>query len=120
MGSLMLASFEGDVEKAFTDLATDSSEYMTWFRARVRDVTGVDLGTPSDDPLLRSSSTIAPDRRRRAHRRPRLATTARSVAQPQEMGRPEILRAANNRWISLVPSLYSPRWSVESDVCREL
>jgi hypothetical protein len=32
-------------EKAFGDLATDDSEYMTWFRARVLDVTGVDLGT---------------------------------------------------------------------------
>lgn len=50
MGSLMLVWFEGDVEKAFADLATDDSEYITWFRARVLDVTGVDLGTPSDDP----------------------------------------------------------------------
>jgi hypothetical protein len=50
MGSLMLVWFEGDVEKAFADLATDNSEYMTWFRARVLDVCGVDLGIPSDDP----------------------------------------------------------------------
>jgi hypothetical protein len=42
--------FEGDVEKAFADLATDDSEYMTWFRARVLGVTGVDLTAPSDDP----------------------------------------------------------------------
>jgi hypothetical protein len=49
MGSLMLVWFEGDVDKAFADLATDS-EYTTWFRARVLDLTGVDLGTPSDDP----------------------------------------------------------------------
>ncbi|MGZ4688877.1 MAG: hypothetical protein ACXVJW_03495 [Acidimicrobiia bacterium] len=49
MGSLMLVWFEGDVEKAFADLATDDSEYGTWFRARVLDVTGVDLGAPSDD-----------------------------------------------------------------------
>jgi hypothetical protein len=50
MGSLMLVWFEGDVEKAFADLATDNSEYTKWFRARVLDVTGVDLGAPSDAP----------------------------------------------------------------------
>ena len=50
MGSLILLWFEGDVEKAFADLATDNSEYMTWFRAPFLDVTGVDLGTASDDP----------------------------------------------------------------------
>jgi hypothetical protein len=50
MGSLILVWFEGDVEKAFVELATDNSEYTTWFRARVLDVTGVDLGTPSGDP----------------------------------------------------------------------
>jgi hypothetical protein len=50
MGSLMVVWFEGDVEKAFTDLATDDSEYMVWFRAQVLDVCGVDLGAPSDDP----------------------------------------------------------------------
>lgn len=49
MGSFMLVWFEGDVEKAFTHLATDDSEFTKWFRARVLDVTGVDLGTPSDD-----------------------------------------------------------------------
>jgi hypothetical protein len=42
--------FEGDVEKAFTNLATDDSEFATWFRARVLDVTGVDFGAPSDGP----------------------------------------------------------------------
>ena len=50
MGSLMVVWFEGDVEQAFTDLATDDSEFMTWFRAQVLDVTGVDLASPSDDP----------------------------------------------------------------------
>jgi hypothetical protein len=50
MGSLMLVWFEGDVEKAFADLATNDSEYMTWFRGRVLDVTGVDLATPPDGP----------------------------------------------------------------------
>src|SRR3954447_18931933 len=50
MGSLIVVWVEGDVEKAFTDLATNDSDYMAWFRAQVLEVTGVDLGTPSDDP----------------------------------------------------------------------
>jgi hypothetical protein len=50
MGSLILVWFEGDVEKAFTDLATNDSEYMAWFRAQVLDVTGVDLGAPPEGP----------------------------------------------------------------------
>ncbi len=50
MGSLIVVWFEGDVEKTFTDLATDDSEFTTWFRARVLDVTGVDMGAPSDAP----------------------------------------------------------------------
>jgi hypothetical protein len=51
MGSLMLVWFEGDVEKAFADLATDDSEYITWFRGRVLDITGIDMAAPSDGPL---------------------------------------------------------------------
>jgi hypothetical protein len=50
MGSLMVVWFEGDVEKAFADLATDDSAYTTWFRGRVLDVTGVDLGSPPEGP----------------------------------------------------------------------
>lgn len=50
MGSFMLVWFEGDVEKAFADLAGDTSEYGTWFRAQVLDVTGVDLGAPPEGP----------------------------------------------------------------------
>ena len=50
MGSFMLVWFEGDVEKVFTDLATDDSEYGKWFRARVLDVTGVDLAAPAGGP----------------------------------------------------------------------
>jgi hypothetical protein len=51
MGSFMLVWFEGDVEKAFGDLATNDSEFTTWFRGQVLDLTGVDLSAPSDDPL---------------------------------------------------------------------
>jgi hypothetical protein len=50
MGSFILVWFEGDVEKAFADLATIDSEFVTWFRGRVLDVTGVDLRAPSDEP----------------------------------------------------------------------
>jgi hypothetical protein len=50
MGSFMLVWFEGDIEKAFTDLATDDSEFITWFRGQVLAVTGVDLGAPPDGP----------------------------------------------------------------------
>jgi hypothetical protein len=49
MGSLIVVWFEGDVEKTFADLATDG-EYATWFRGRVLDVTGVDLGAPPAGP----------------------------------------------------------------------
>jgi hypothetical protein len=49
MGSFIAVWFEGDVEKAFADLASDS-EYTTWFRGRVLDVTGVDLGAPPAGP----------------------------------------------------------------------
>ena len=51
MGSFMLVWFEGDVEKAFTDLATLDSEFAVWFRGQVLDVTGVDLGGPPEGPL---------------------------------------------------------------------
>src|ERR1700730_9733161 len=44
MGSFMLVWFEGDVEKAFGDLAADQSEFATWFKAQVKELSGVDLG----------------------------------------------------------------------------
>ena len=50
MGSFMLVWFEGDVEKAFADLATDDSEYTKWFCDQVLGLTGVDMRAPSDDP----------------------------------------------------------------------
>jgi hypothetical protein len=50
MGSFILVWFEGDVEKAFTDLATSDSEFVKWFREQVLDVTGVDLGAPPESP----------------------------------------------------------------------
>jgi hypothetical protein len=32
-------------------LASDTSDFGTWFRAQVLDVTGVDLGAPMEGPL---------------------------------------------------------------------
>lgn len=50
MGSFLLVWFEGDVQKAFVDLATDDSDFMKWFRSRVLDLTGVDLAAPPAGP----------------------------------------------------------------------
>jgi hypothetical protein len=50
MGSFLLVWFEGDVEKAFADLATNDSEFMTWFRGQVLVLTGVDLSAPPEGP----------------------------------------------------------------------
>lgn len=52
MGSFLLVWFEGDVQKAFGDLATDDSDFTKWFRGRVLDLTGVDLAAPPDGPPL--------------------------------------------------------------------
>ena len=51
MGSFMLVWFEGDVEKAFAELATDESDFGTWLRTQVKEITGVDLGAPPEGPL---------------------------------------------------------------------
>jgi len=51
MGSFMLVWFEGDVEKAFSDLASDNSDFATWFRTQVKEITGVDLAEPPPGPL---------------------------------------------------------------------
>jgi hypothetical protein len=50
MGSFMLVWFDGDVEKVFTELATDDSEFTKWFRGQVLDVCGVDLAAPPEGP----------------------------------------------------------------------
>jgi hypothetical protein len=49
-GSFVLVWFEGDVEKAFADLATDDSEFVTWLRRQIKDISGADLATPDDSP----------------------------------------------------------------------
>jgi hypothetical protein len=51
MGSFMLVWFEAsDVEKAFAHVATTNDEFTTWFRAQVKDLTGVDLSAPPEGP----------------------------------------------------------------------
>jgi hypothetical protein len=40
--------FEGNVDKAFADLATAEDEFAVWFREQVLNVTGVDMSAPND------------------------------------------------------------------------
>jgi hypothetical protein len=50
MGALIVVRFEcADIEKSFARLAESTDAFDVWFRERVREVSGVDLGTPSED-----------------------------------------------------------------------
>jgi len=49
-GSFMLVWFEGNVEKAFEDVATGQDEFTVWHRAQLQDVTGLDLSKPEEGP----------------------------------------------------------------------
>ena len=49
-GNVILVWFDGDIEKAFTNLAVDEGEFVTWFRAQVLDISGVNLAAPDDSP----------------------------------------------------------------------
>jgi hypothetical protein len=47
--ALVLVWFESpDLEKSFEELAQDSSAFAVWFRARVKEITGVDLAEPAE------------------------------------------------------------------------
>jgi hypothetical protein len=47
--ALVIVWFESpDPEKAFTELAQDSSDFGVWFRDRVKEVSGVDLTEQQD------------------------------------------------------------------------
>jgi hypothetical protein len=48
MGSFVNVWFEGDVDDAFSDLATNDDDFSVWMRERVLDVTGVDMSQPDD------------------------------------------------------------------------
>jgi len=52
--ALVLVWFESaDPEKAFAELAQDTSEFAVWFRAQVQEVSGVDLSeAPEGGPEL--------------------------------------------------------------------
>lgn len=45
-GAFMLVWFEGDVEKAFTDLATENDDFTVWFRGQIKNLTGLDMSEP--------------------------------------------------------------------------
>lgn len=47
-GSFMLVWFEGDVEKAFAELATAQDAFTVWFRGEILNVTGVDMSAPAE------------------------------------------------------------------------
>jgi hypothetical protein len=51
MGAFVVVWFEGDPERAFGELAADQGAFATWFKAQVLEISGVDLGAPSDDPM---------------------------------------------------------------------
>jgi hypothetical protein len=48
--SFMLVWFEGSIEKAFVDLATDQDEFTVWLRAQLQDLTGLDMSKPDEGP----------------------------------------------------------------------
>jgi hypothetical protein len=51
MGSFMLVWFEApDIAEVFARLAGLNTEFATWFRAQVKELTGVDLGAPPEGP----------------------------------------------------------------------
>ncbi len=47
-GAFMLVWFEGDVERAFTELATAADAFTVWFRQQIKDVTGLDMAEPAE------------------------------------------------------------------------
>ncbi len=47
-GAFMLVWFEGDIEKAFEDLATSVDPFTVWFREQIKNVTGVDMSEPAE------------------------------------------------------------------------
>ena len=50
MGSFILVWFDGDIEKAFGNLAVGEDDFTVWFRASVLDVSGFDMAAPDDSP----------------------------------------------------------------------
>jgi hypothetical protein len=50
MGSFLLVWFDGDVEKAFAEVAAGQDEFTVWHRAQLQEVTGIDLDEAGDGP----------------------------------------------------------------------
>ena len=51
MGAFLLFWFDGDIEKAFGEVITGQDEFTAWHRARLKEVTGIDLSQPMEGPL---------------------------------------------------------------------
>ena len=49
-GSFVSVWFEGDLDPAAANVGTSPDEFPTWFRGRVKDVTGVDISAAEDAP----------------------------------------------------------------------
>jgi hypothetical protein len=50
-GAFVLVYFEcSDVEQAFGTLGASTDDFDVWFREQVKDVSGVDLGAPPEEP----------------------------------------------------------------------
>jgi hypothetical protein len=49
-GSFLLVWVEGDVERAFADVATAGDEFTVWHREQLKAITGVDVTEPSGGP----------------------------------------------------------------------
>ena len=43
MGSFLLFWFDGDVEAAMVDLATNTGEFAQWFRGQIAEIAGADI-----------------------------------------------------------------------------
>lgn len=50
MGSFFLVWFDGDLG-IFADQAQDNSEFATWYKGQILDLTGVDLSAPLQGPM---------------------------------------------------------------------
>jgi hypothetical protein len=51
MGALLLVRFESaDIEQSFAQLAASTDDFEVWFRERVKEWSGVDLGLPPEAP----------------------------------------------------------------------
>jgi hypothetical protein len=52
MGSMVVVRFESDnVEAAFAGLGQSDDSFDVWFKQRVKEISGVDLGAPMPGPL---------------------------------------------------------------------